>query len=191
MTIIREPREGVPERLEMLFTHAGRSPAKAMKKQSGDARAEVAESFEKEGPGWKKSRRAEGGGQTLRRTGRLERSITYRPAADSLTIGSSDVRARIHFYGGVIKPKRAKFLTIPYDETVKRPARDYDNTFAILKFMGSWVGMIFQKQAGGKLRPLFHLVKKVVIPARPYFSMKRFRPRVRQRMLEHYTGEGK
>lgn len=94
--------------------------------------------------------------------------------------------ARIHELGGVIKPVKAKALTIPFPG-VKGFARDFENTF-IAK------GIIFQRlgktktgrrrrrttQFGFKvgkfkfkgglqpIRPLFILKKSVTIPARPY-----------------------
>lgn len=68
---------------------------------------------------------------------------------------------RIHELGGIIRPKRAKALTIPFPG-VKGRARDFDDTF-IAK------GVIFQKSESGPI-PLFSLKKEVRIPRRPYLQ---------------------
>lgn len=49
-------------------------------------------------------------GQPLRDTGRLQRSITSRPDADGVTIGTNVLYARTHQFGAEIEAKNAKFL---------------------------------------------------------------------------------
>lgn len=58
-------------------------------------------------------------GQPLRDTGRLQRSITYKPEPDGVTVGTN-LRAKsgasipaVHQFGAVILPKKGKFLTFP------------------------------------------------------------------------------
>ena len=80
---------------------------------------------------WEKSYRAQlKGGRTLRDTAKLQRSFTVRADADSAVIGTNDIRARIHQFGGIIRPKRAKRLTFKLADgrfvsvqKVKMPAR--------------------------------------------------------------------
>tara|TARA_B100001964_G_scaffold178865_1_gene197304 strand:+ start:981 stop:1535 length:555 start_codon:yes stop_codon:yes gene_type:complete len=67
--------------------------------------------------------------------------------------------ARIHELGGIIRPKKGKFLTIPFPG-IKGFARDFKDTF-IAK------DIIFQKTGSG-IRPLFSLKKQVTIPRRSY-----------------------
>lgn len=83
--------------------------------------------------------------------------------------GNRVVYADILEKGGVIKPKRAKFLTIPIGENktktekIAYKARDFENTF-IRK------GIIFQNLGKGKIRPLFLLKSSVTIPDFMYLS---------------------
>lgn len=111
------------------------------------------------------------------RTGRLRGSLTYKESPQKLVVsaggkgpGGDTVRyARIHDKGGIIRPKNAKALTIPFpggpaDKRVMLRARDFDNTF-IAK------GMIFQRRGKGAI-PLFILKRKVVMRKRPYMFME-------------------
>lgn len=65
-----------------------------------------------EGVPWKPSQRVlREGGQTLRLTGKLQRSYTYVAGESMVEIGSNDVRARIHHFGG--KTGRGHKVTMP------------------------------------------------------------------------------
>jgi len=46
----------------------------------------------------------------LRASGLLMRSVSSRVGADEVRVGSGRIYARIHQFGGVIVPKRARFL---------------------------------------------------------------------------------
>lgn len=89
-----------------------------------------------DGRPWPKSMRAYmQGGQTLRDTGLLQSSVTFqadRRGLDFGVIGSNLKYARIHQYGGVIRPKKAKALTFALADgtfvqvkKVVMPARPY------------------------------------------------------------------
>lgn len=114
------------------------------------------------------------------RTGRLKGSLTHEETEDSLEVsaggGPGEVDyAAIHHYGGTIRPKKAKALTIPFpdgpaDKRVPLRAADFNDTFVAK-------GIIFQKRKRASsyglstdptIVPLFILKKKVEIPARPY-----------------------
>ena len=76
----------------------------------------------------------------------------------------------IHETGGTIRPKRAKFLTVPLQAALsfrgvplKRRARDWPNTFVATSRRGNL--LIFQRR-GGRIIPLYALKKSVRIPAR-------------------------
>ena len=78
--------------------------------------AQVARRFrtgtDPEGKPWPRSYRARlGGGQTLRDTSRLQRSFTYRADPRGVAVGTNDIRARVHQFGGTIRPKRSAYLT--------------------------------------------------------------------------------
>jgi phage gpG-like protein len=109
------------------------------------------------------------------RTGRLKGSLTHEETDDSLEIsaggGPGEVDyARIHHYGGTIRPKKKKALTIPFpggpaDKRVPLRARDFRDTFIA-------EGIIFRKLGDEKIEPLFILAKSVTIPASPYMYLE-------------------
>lgn len=80
---------------------------------------------------------------------------------------SNLVYAAIHEFGGTIKPKDAKWLTIPF-EGVQGRARDYQDTFFASTSAGNLV--MFQKRGKDMAVPLFLLVKQAEIPARPWLN---------------------
>lgn len=77
-----------------------------------------------EGVAWKPSKRVlEEGGQTLRLTGRLQRSITYQADHASAEIGTNAIYARIQHLGGIAgrksfkgegPPHRSRLVPRPY-----------------------------------------------------------------------------
>lgn len=114
------------------------------------------------------------------RTGTLKRSITYQVAVDgySARVGTNVVYARAHEFGAVIKPKNAKFLTIPIGQyrvqsrTARiRSARQVKDLVYIPRKNGEFGGMLGRPKGRGKARsiePLFLLRKRVTIPPRPF-----------------------
>lgn len=185
LSIETMPRDGKPERFELMVKRAAMPPVKAFRTFAGRMRGSVASTFREGGQEtkWKKSGRVRiHGGKTLQDTGRLRASITFKPGTDSLKIGTSDKRARLLFKGGIVRPKRAKALTIPLDPSVKRRAREYADTF-IAK------GVIFQKR-DKKIIPLFALKKQVEVPARRFIEVtKADRLYLDRLLVDHYTGE--
>jgi len=109
------------------------------------------------------------------KSGRLKGSLTHEETADTAEIsaggGPGEVDyAAIHHYGGTIRPKKKKFLTIPFpggpaDKRVPLRARDFDDTFVAK-------GIIFQKRGEDTIEPLFILKKSVEIPASPYMYLE-------------------
>jgi phage virion morphogenesis protein len=64
-----------------------------------------------DGEAWQLSRRArQEGGQTLTDKGRLKNSVGYEASMNTVAVGTNDIRAAIHNYGGEIKPKSASKL---------------------------------------------------------------------------------
>ena len=87
-------------------------------------------------------------------------------------VGSNLAYARIHELGGTIRPRRAKYLTIPLPATLtaqsgasRGRARDFRDTFIKRSKAGN---LIIFRENGGSITPLFVLKKSVSIPARPY-----------------------
>ena len=64
-----------------------------------------------EGHPWAPSRRAEEeGGQTLTDNAILRNSFTKEVAADSVTVGTAEIYAAIHNFGGIIEAKNSEYL---------------------------------------------------------------------------------
>jgi len=135
------------------------------------------------------------------KSARLKNSVIPQPTPDSLTIsaggGPDEVAyAAIHHYGGTIRPKKAKALTIPFpggpaDKRVPLRASDFDDTF-IAK------GIIFQslggssRSGGERIEPLFILKRSVEIPARPYMYLDESDVEyLRRSVADYVTGEWK
>ncbi len=197
--------DGLPGKLDVMFTMSSKPPATAFVRFAGDMKEEVEETFQVEGqikPGWKKSGRAErSDGQTLQRKGRLKKSISFRPGPESLEIGTNDKRARLLFLGGVVKPKHAKYLAIPVDDTINRPPRSYPNTFignGMFLSLGKRKstltntegGTIYQAQGKGRPpKPLFYLRKSVKMPPRRFIEITPSAiKKLRNRLCEYYLG---
>lgn len=108
---------------------------------------------------------------TLRRSFQLHLAKVYSSKIWA-ALSSNAAYWRIHELGGIIVPKVAQALTIPFPG-VKGRARDYENTF-IAK------GMIFKKEDEERITPLFVLRKSVVMPERPYIrpSIRETQPRL-------------
>lgn len=86
-----------------------------------------------QGKKWEKSERAKSeSGVTLTETGRLRKSIDYAATPDKVMVGSNIAYARIHQFGGTIKPKGKKSLKFKgldgkdvFVKQVDIPARPY------------------------------------------------------------------
>jgi len=104
--------------------------------------------------------------------GALRHSMTYRITGRVLTVGTNLVYAAILHFGGTIRPKRAKALTIPIaPEARGKRARDFENTFVLRRGDDApGEGLIMQKLGEGRVRPLFALRTSVTIEPRPYMG---------------------
>jgi len=83
--------------------------------------------------------------------------------------------ANVHERGATIRPKRAKYLTIPLPAAltkrgtpIKPNARAWKNTFVLKSKKGNL--LIMQKKGKGDMVPLYVLKKQVVIPKRLAFE---------------------
>lgn len=117
-------------------------------------------------------------GKTLsKRSGRLVQSIIDSVSVKGETfetiegtIGSDTVYAGIQEFGGIIRPRKAKYLTIPLKAAlnpngtpIKQSAREWENTFVARSKAGNLI--IFQKR-GASIVPLYVLKSSVKIPPR-------------------------
>lgn len=118
-----------------------------------------------------------------RRSGRLAQSIQSKVTAKGHSIGAeigSGVRmgkrvpyADIHERGGVIRPKNAKYLTIPAKANQTATGQTRFTAPELFERFGSkmyFSGNALILKKGTKGTVMFYLKKKVKIPARRYLS---------------------
>jgi hypothetical protein len=156
-----------------------------------------------DGRPFKASRRVErSGGQTLFDRGALAASQNVDASNTKLDYYSTDKRARAHWDGALIVPKKASFLTIPLrarggmfggeDLSVRQNragdrARHYKNTF--FKWRGGRL-FLFQKIGEKKVRALFMLVRSIKLPQRKWMGYGGDDlARLRERLRAHVFGE--
>ena len=122
-----------------------------------------------------------------RRTGQMARGLSWANAEVSgkgdavLTLKSTSPQALLLEHGtaglpgGVLRPKTAKFLTIPLPAAMtaggvlKKSAREWDNTFIRKSKKGNLI--IFQTVGKGKIMPLFLLRKSIKMEPKRWFSI--------------------
>lgn len=122
-----------------------------------------------DGRPWVESWRAkEDGGQTLRDTSRLQRSINFEAAHDKVAVGTNVLYARIHQLGGIIRARNAKFLAVPMTKQARAAGSPRNlNGLALAQSLRGQM-MLVEAQTG-----LTHylLKKQVKMPARPYLGV--------------------
>lgn len=88
-------------------------------------------------------------------------------------MGSPSKYAAIHEYGGVVRPVRARALTIPLTPVARRrKARDFGDLF-MWRSKDSGNAFLAQPTVGGGFQLLYLLARQVHIPARYYLSKSR------------------
>lgn len=120
-----------------------------------------------------------------KRTGQLSRTVAWgelqrkKDLSYKVTLKTPLPYASIHDEGGIIRPKKKKFLTVPLPAALtpagvlRGKATSFKNTFIDKTDDGDLI--IFQNKNKGEgkedeIIPLFVLKKKVEIPARKWFS---------------------
>jgi phage gpG-like protein len=106
----------------------------------------------------------------LRDTGRLRKSITFDFDANGFRVGTNVIYAPIQQFGGVVTPKRHKFLIIPVKGTQKRQKavlRVGGEHFDVKGFAGKEK---YRKRSGeeGIRERRFVMLRRAKIPARPF-----------------------
>lgn len=150
---------------------------------------------------WPSSRRAaETGGRTMRHKGELTRSITYNVDGNSVQVGTNLEYARIHQFGGVVRPRKAKALTVPVHAKAygKRAADFPDLVYIPRKGKSPMLAMVKARKgrngsmmiAGHQVIPYFILMKSVRIHARPFLQFLPDDLRKFDRMTERYLSTG-
>lgn len=123
-----------------------------------------------DGQAWKKSRRTEGGGQTLSLTRRLRNSITSAYSGTTATVGTNVVYAAIHQFGGTIRAKKGPFLAIPISDQA-RSAGSPRNFPQALEVWQTVKGQFVLGTRDGKGETVHYLLRaSVTMPARPFLG---------------------
>lgn len=121
-----------------------------------------------EGMAWLplRHRRPRGGKLALLDTGKLRASISGKAeGTDTIVVGTNVEYARLHQFGGVIVPRRARMLAIPISPEAQRtgsPRRFQRPLHSRRRVLGETVN--------GRFRAHYVLVRKVTVPARPFLG---------------------
>jgi phage gpG-like protein len=145
-----------------------------------DARSNFDQSRGPDGRAWRPMAfpRASGGNKPLRDKGLLMASISggagslNRISGNTVIVGTNRPGAALHQFGGTIRPKRAKFLTVPKTrQAARHRARDFPRPLAPIIGRSGRGGVLVDK-ASGEVQ--YALTKgPLAIPARPYLGMGR------------------
>ncbi len=126
---------------------------------------------------WKRKR--DGSASHLRGRGDLEHSIHHRVSRKSVSIGTRHRSAAKLQEGGVIRPRRRRFLSIPLKDQRQYQAgagaifRRYPGR-VFSYFPDPSHGVVMRTYGGSrKAEPIFALVRKVELPARPFLLATR------------------
>jgi phage gpG-like protein len=118
-----------------------------------------------------KQTRPQGGNKPLLNTGVLLASTSAEVAGDVLTLRANAPGARLHQYGGTVRPVRAKALTIPLTKEAVRVGSPRNFPRRLFPFRG----FLAERTMGGGNRPkltLHYQFRRFVnIPARPYLGI--------------------
>jgi len=122
--------------------------------------------------------------------GSVKRTENVRsPISPSITVGSNVKYARIHEYGGIIKAKRVKYLTVPLNRRAEQmliaaggKIRNIPGLFRIGRESGTFGGVLAIRtgKKNAKVVALFALRRSVRMPARPYIrpAVRKARPKI-------------
>lgn len=133
-----------------------------------DVKSRFLTSTAPDGRQWKplKYARPRGPGQPLLDTGALMASITGTFDATSVTVGTNRPGAALHQFGGTVRPKKGKFLTVPLTPAAVRAGSPRMMT-------GTAAVPLFARMVGGRWVGHFLCVRKAEVPARPFLGLSR------------------
>ena len=132
-----------------------------------------------DGAAWKPilGMRPRGGDRPLRDRGLLMASVTSnaqgtieRISSSELTWGTNLEYAAIHQFGGVIRPKRGKYLAIPVTREAYRAGSPRNFGKPLSFRIGPRGGVMIEKRARSEVVH-YILTKQSVIPARPFLGL--------------------
>ena len=135
-----------------------------------------------DGRSWPKSNRVKReGGHTLRRRGDLYLSLTRASGREFAAVGTNKLGAALQHFGGTVRPRRAKALSIPLtkeSEDLASP-RQFPTKLSLVWPKGKSRGFLVEDQPAGKGRSKlgarsvfqFMLVRKMTVPSRPFLGI--------------------
>ncbi len=114
-------------------------------------------------------KRPSGGNKILRDKGLLAASLSASVTQEGLLLKASHPGANAHQFGAKVRPKKAKYLTIPITKEAARAGspRKFPRK---LFFMGGGTSAVMAEKKGRSAKIVVHyaLSKGVTIPARPF-----------------------
>lgn len=119
-------------------------------------------------PSKPKGEAAASGEAPARHSAGLSKTITYNATARGLEVGTTDVRGRLLQEGGVVRPKRARALTVPVaKESYGKRAADFTGLF-LVKRDGTRPLLARTRGKAPELQVLFVLLDQVKINPHPF-----------------------
>jgi phage gpG-like protein len=107
------------------------------------------------------------GGHPLLNSGDMMASINGRTTNDGFIVGTNKVQANLMNYGGVITPKRSKYLAIPATKAAQRAGSPRRYAGRLSPRIGKRGGVLIDEKSG---EIAYYLVRRVSIPARPFLG---------------------
>lgn len=169
-----------------------------------DTKKNFAGSHTPDGQAWRllaHPRPSGGNAKPLRDTGALMASIQGRSDQHGAYVGTNVQSAALHQLGGVIRPKRGKYLAIPITKEAKRAgrARRFPRPLTPIIGRGGRSGVLVElprvkgkgkakaRRSGGSRPGTVHyvLVRSVTVPARPFLGFgKQLIARIERMILD-------
>ena len=126
-----------------------------------------------EGTPWRKPKWRQG--QPLRDTGTLLQSIHTKSSSAFAAVGTNMEYARIHQFGGVVKPKTAKCLAIPWSPEARQTgyARRFPRKLTLVWPKGSKSGWLVESGGSRRKHTKLHYLLRLqaTIPERPFLGI--------------------
>lgn len=157
-----------------------------------DLKSDIMSRFQRsrdsDGAPWRplKYPRPTGAGKPLTDTGRFAGSIEVRHDANSISAGTNAPGARLHNFGGVVTPKRRKYLTIPATREAKRAGspRRFKGRLRFVTNKGKTGGVAIDPR--GVVQ--YFLTRRVRVPARRWTGWsKPWMDRFMRLLTDHLT----
>jgi phage gpG-like protein len=162
---------------------------------SADFKRNIAEGHDPDGTPFRPLlfTRASGGSKPLRDRGLLLASLgggagyVEQIGADSVTVGTSLMSAATHQFGATITPKKGKYLAIPKTaQSARVGPRQFPGK--LIAIFGPRGGVLVER-SGKQTTVQYALVKRVMVPARPFIGVGARLAKVLMDITERYLAK--